>query len=230
MFLDIEKAFDSVPRTAIWECLMKKNVPMELIQSVKMLYDDCYSCVQVGNGYSDWFQTCRGVQQGSALSPLLFITIMDEIIKEVKQTTNMDLKAFAFADDIVIWGNSEMEVQERLNVWNDHLKKYGLKVSATKTAAMSVNRQVSKDNIMLEGVQLETVKQYQYLGSIISRDNRIQLELNNRIQKSSQFYQQVRYLLWNKQVPLRSKQTLFQTYFVPILTYGLETCTTTKKR
>lgn len=69
VFVDLEKAYDSVPRDKIWDCLRKHNVPESLIKKVQMLYDGCESCVQVGGGRSKWFKTKRGVQQGSSLSP-----------------------------------------------------------------------------------------------------------------------------------------------------------------
>ena len=46
-FLDIEKAYDSVPWNKIWECLEELKVPKYLIDKVKMLYQNCYSCVQI---------------------------------------------------------------------------------------------------------------------------------------------------------------------------------------
>ena len=229
VFLDIEKAYDSLPREKIWECLSNRNIPQTLIRKVKMLYNYCQNCVQIGDGYSDWFATTKGVQQGSALSPLLFISVMDEVIKKVKQNPGNDFKAFAFADDVVVWGCTEDEVQQNLNAWNHQFKEFGLQISRTKTVAMVVSRQRLHTNIELDGVKLEQVEYFQYLGSIMTEDNRCSAEVTNRIKKGAQFYHQVRNLLWDQQIPLTSKKVMYQAYFLPIMTYGLETCTINRR-
>lgn len=228
VFLDIEKAYDSIAREKIWECLRKRNVPEGLMRKVQMLYEHCTSCVQLGDGHSSWFQTKSGVQQGSALSPLLFITVMDDIMKNIKKTSG-ELNAMAFADDVMIWGETEEQVQLRLNEWKAKFQEFNLQISETKTVVMAINREGRPANIMLGNHPLESVENFTYLGSVISRDTLATKEVANRVQKSSHFYQQVRTLLWDPKVPTKSKLVMFNQYFIPILTYGIETCTLTKK-
>lgn len=227
-FVDIEKAYDSVPRNKIWECLEDLNVPKYLIDKVKMLYQKCYSCVQIGNGRSEWFETKRGVQQGSALSPLLFVIVMDKVIKSIKKTDS-ETNALVFADDVLLWGETEAEVQKKLNKWNDTFKNFGLKMSKTKTVEMTINREGTSSNIFLEGTKLESVSHFKYVGSTISKDNTVKQEILNRTQKASNFYNQVRSLLWDCKIPQKAKTIMYHTYFVPILTYGLEACTLLNK-
>lgn len=193
-----------------------------------MLYKHCQSCVQIGNANSNWFVTSKGVQQGSALSPLLFIIMMDEIMKRVKQhNKNSAFKAFAFADDVVIWGDTEEEVQGKIDVWNCYFKEFGLNISLKKTVVMTVNRQKSGANITVNGQKLQEVNNFPYLGSVLTEDNRSTAEITNRVQRGAAFYHQVRSLLWDSQIPILAKRTLYQAYFLPITTYGLETCTIT---
>ena len=72
-FLDLEKAFDRVPRNKMWRVLRRYGIPKKLLKAIKALYSTCDSKVQDGK----WFKVGCGVRQGSALSPLLFIIYMD---------------------------------------------------------------------------------------------------------------------------------------------------------
>jgi hypothetical protein len=81
-FIDIEKAFYHIPRSIIREVLNKKNVPVALINRIRSPYTHCRNFVRTGNTSSNYFLTNTGVRQGDILSPLLFMLVMDEALKE----------------------------------------------------------------------------------------------------------------------------------------------------
>ena len=83
IFVDLEKAYDRVPRDIIWWALRKKNVGEEYIKVIQDMYDGCTTSVRTLIGSTESFEVKVGLHQGSALSPLLFITVMDVISKEV---------------------------------------------------------------------------------------------------------------------------------------------------
>ena len=78
IFVDLEKA---IPRAAIRWALRRQRVPKRLINSVMALYRETRSLVRVvGKTPVDLGIEVR-VHQGSVLSPLLFIVVMeDELI------------------------------------------------------------------------------------------------------------------------------------------------------
>ena len=75
--MDIEQAFDRIPRGVIWWCLIKKGVPDENVQIVQDMYKSCKTQVVTQKGETEYFAIEVGLHQGSALSPLLFIIIME---------------------------------------------------------------------------------------------------------------------------------------------------------
>ena len=75
--MDLEKAFDRVPRKAIEWALTRQKMPERLITAVKSLYAESRSRVKTVAGTSEAFDVRVGIHQGSALSPLLFITVME---------------------------------------------------------------------------------------------------------------------------------------------------------
>ena len=85
-FLDMEKAYDKVPRRLIWAVLRWFGVPEALIEVVQAMYRDPRTTVRTAFGLSGMFPVGVGVHQGSALSPLLFILVMDYMSKQVSGT------------------------------------------------------------------------------------------------------------------------------------------------
>ena len=105
--------------------------------------------------------------------------------------------ALVFADDVMLWGETEAEVQEKLNEWNNMFNKFEMKISTTKTVEMTINRKGTNSNLLLEGAKLESFSHFKYLGDTISKDNTVKQEILSRTQKASNFYNQVRNLLWD---------------------------------
>ena len=78
-FVDLEKAFDRVPRKVIWWALRKLGVEEWIVRLVQGMYANVRSRVHVGEGYSEEFEVNVGVHQGSVLSPLLFIIVLEAL-------------------------------------------------------------------------------------------------------------------------------------------------------
>ncbi|EYC04267.1 hypothetical protein Y032_0089g2316 [Ancylostoma ceylanicum] len=110
-FLDLEKAFDRVPHEAIWYALRWHGVPEELIEWVRILYADPRSRVQAAAGTSAEFPISVGVHQGSALSPLLFILVMDAITRDLQRPAPWTL---LYADDVMLASEQKEDLQRRL--------------------------------------------------------------------------------------------------------------------
>ena len=81
-FVDLEKAFDRVPRDVIWWAMRKLGIDEWLVRLVQSMYKDVRSRVRVGDGYSEEFGVGVGVHQGSVLSPLLFIIVLEALSRE----------------------------------------------------------------------------------------------------------------------------------------------------
>ena len=81
IFLDLEKAFDRVPREAIVWALRQQAVSEKLIRCVMSLDTESRSQVREIPGTSEEFYITAGIHQCSALSLLLFIILLDEVTK-----------------------------------------------------------------------------------------------------------------------------------------------------
>ena len=60
-FVDLEKAFERVPRKVIWWALGNLGVDEWIVRLVKGMYSNARSRVRVGEGYSEDFEVKVGV-------------------------------------------------------------------------------------------------------------------------------------------------------------------------
>ena len=90
-FVDLEKAFDRVPREVVYWSLRKRGVPERLVRMIKSLYSGARTVVRTKCGKTDAFDVKVGLHQGSALSPFLFAVVIDVLSEDVREAMLWDL-------------------------------------------------------------------------------------------------------------------------------------------
>ena len=80
LFVDLRKAYDSVPRAALWCALQKYGVPDIMIELIRSLHDGMSATVTVGGGRSEPFSVRNGLHQGCTIAPTLFILYFGLVI------------------------------------------------------------------------------------------------------------------------------------------------------
>ena len=83
-FVDPKKAFDRVTRKVLWWAMRKVGVEEWIVRLVQALYNKARSRVRVGSEYSEEFKVGVGVHQGSVLSPLLFIIMLEALSRDFR--------------------------------------------------------------------------------------------------------------------------------------------------
>ena len=69
VFIDLEKAYDRVPRQEVWRCLREQGVPEKYVRLVKDTYEDARTQVKTSIGLTGKITVRVGLHQGSPLSP-----------------------------------------------------------------------------------------------------------------------------------------------------------------
>ena len=96
---------------------------MRLVQG---MYANARSHVRAGEGHSEEFEVKVGVHQGSVLSPLLFIIVLEALSQEFRSGVPWE---DLYADDLVIIAESLEECVRRLLTWKEAIEKKGLRVN-----------------------------------------------------------------------------------------------------
>ena len=85
VFVDLEKAFNHVPREVIWWSLSRRGVLEREIKAIMEMYTNIETFVKMKYTRSEPFNIKVGVHQGSILSPLLFALVMDEVTEDIRE-------------------------------------------------------------------------------------------------------------------------------------------------
>ena len=233
-FIDLQKAFDLVKRKEIWKALEEHDVNENLIKAIQSFYNNPESMVRIGGETSTRFNINVGVRQGCILSPLLFIIFMNSISNQCVGMRSLNvgmwrlkpvkLKMLAFADDLVVFGKTQRDLQVNVNILNTELKKRGLKINAKKTKSMVISRDSCKHEIKINEEILEQVDSFKYLGVIISSNCSLKEEINQRISKATNVYSQLgNGFIGKRELTKRTKISIFNSVYCPTLIYGSET-------
>ena len=225
-FLDLEKAFDRVPHALIWHCLRGHGVPEEYINWIRMMYKEPTSRVRCAAGLSDSFPVTVGVHQGSALSPLLFIVVMDFISRDLHTPPPHTL---LYADDVVIGTETRGELETLAQAWHDRLARYGLRLNIAKTEYLEFAQVQTPGTIRIDGKDLVRTTEFKYLGALISSQANLKAAVAARVNAAWMKWKEVTGVLCDRRMPERLKSKIYRTVVRPVALYGMETLPATDK-
>ena len=80
------------------------------------MYEKTTARVVVGEGAPKEFEVKIGIRQGSVLSPLLFMAVLDLINRKTVMKDAM--KKLLYADDLALVANGKQELQDSFEYWN----------------------------------------------------------------------------------------------------------------
>ena len=229
VFVDLEKAYDKVPREEVWYCMRKSGLAEKYVRIVQDMYDDSTTAVRCAVGVTEGFEVKVGLHQGSALSPCLFAMMMDRMTNEIREEAPWTMM---FADDIVICSESKEQVEEKLESWRYALERRGMKVNRRKTEYMCVNERQdnSSGTVKMQGEEVAKVEDFKYLGSTVQSNGECGREVKKRVQAGWNGWRRMSGVICDRRVPARLKGKVYKVAVRPAMLYGLETVALTKRQ
>lgn len=166
-FVDLRKAFDSVPRPALWAVLRERGVPAALLSAIVDMHTDTVSRVRVGADRGEPICIEHGVQQGCPLASVLFNAFFDHVVREAlaacpdsgvtarrrasmgadisspsmqrwRELSTMGVPALMFADDLAALAPTAAALQAFLTALESACSRWGLLISTDKTEVMLI--------------------------------------------------------------------------------------------
>ena len=113
--LDYSKAYDTVWRSELLNCLLNAGVPYRLTRWIKGFLTNRLIRVRYGSGISSTRQVKNGLPQGSVLSPLLFLFFINGLRERLSRECTVSL----YADDVALLRSHKDKVRAASDLEGD---------------------------------------------------------------------------------------------------------------
>lgn len=232
IFVDYEKAFDTINQYQMLKSLSDSRIDHRYTLLIKYIYENATANVRLQEP-TNKFKIDRGVRQGDTISPKLFTNLLEYMFKSIDlenlgiNINGENLTHLRFADDIVLIADRLDYAVTMLQKLNSASHAVGLKINFSKTQLMT--NLVLSEGVCIDGMQIEEVTSYKYLGHElrINKDNQTH-ELARRIGLTWAAFGNLRHI-FKTDIPICLKRKVFNQCVLPVLTYGAETLTLTKR-
>ena len=189
-----------------------------------VIQEGTYEKTTAREGASEEFEVKIGLRQGSWLSPLLFIAVLDLISR--KTVVKDAMKKLLYADDLALVANGKQELQETLEEWNGLFTRHGLKINVEKTEVLHIGLEREELDIELEGKKLTQGDSFVYLGGAVCGDGKTEREVCRRVQAGAIAWKAVE--VADLRTSKRLKGKVMSTCVTPAWLYGTETLALTE--
>ena len=218
LFIDLRKAYDSVPWAAMWQALGKLGVPDTIIELIRSFHQGTQAKLRVNGALLDEIDVTNGLRQGCCMAPVLFnlyaCLLVERWTARIQQSDGIgvqlrykhDKKLFRrytrnaektrlnelqFADDAALLATTRSGAEKALQEYSHVAADFGLTVSMPKTKLMVSGREateVDKAPIRVGEEEVGNVSQFTYLGSVITSSGRVELDVNRRVAQASKAF------------------------------------------
>ena len=152
----------------LWKILQEMRIPDHLTYLLKNQYAGQEATVRTRHGITDWFQIGKGVCQGCILSPCLFNSYAEYIIRNAEldeaqvriKTSGRNINNLRYADDTTVMAECEEGLKSLLKV-KEESEKISLKLNIQKTKMMTSGPITSWQ---IDGETMEAVTDFIFLG------------------------------------------------------------------
>ena len=203
------------------------------------MYKNIKSNVHANNQSSAYFPCYSGVRQGENMSPFLFTIFINDLqsfldkcalkgidcdINYEEITSYFKILILLFADDTVLFADSELELQHEINVFQDYcsIMKLTVNVSKTKIVIFTNARNSNPINYMFNLQPIEIVSEYKYLGIYLSKNGSFTLAKKKIAEQANKALFSLLKKTKDLDLPYDLQLDIFDKTIKPILLYGSE--------
>ncbi|CAN0437199.1 unnamed protein product, partial [Laminaria digitata] len=235
LFVDLKKAYDTVPQEALMAKLDYYGVRGRMLRYIGELYSKSMIKVRSGNRLSEAVRLERGVRQGCPLSPVLFNIFINDILDGAENMgvtvpglgPKAEIPGLMFADDLVTLsedGDSMNRMTEHLSEWTTEnemavgIQKCGVMVVGGRAPPLADRM----DKWRINGEEVPVVESYKYLGVDITPSLDLSQMMQGRKDSTRKLLAVVHRFLRKKEVPVPMKMSAMRGVVMPRLLFGSE--------
>ena len=251
LFVDLRKAYDFIPRQALWLVLHKYGIPTQLIQLIQSLHERMKAEVAVGGTTCPVVEVNNLLRQGCTIAPSLFNLYFNLVMgawrsrcqsigvdvlyrvgeKLVGERTRRPLQTtvteLLFADDAVVVVSGREDMERAAHVLDEVATEWGLTMSLVKTKLLVVsenNSEEAQQPIIIRGQPIEVVDAFKYLGAVVEGKGEVLLDVEDKIARASRAFGALCRPVFNDgNLSRRTKRIVYRAAVLGVLLYGAET-------
>lgn len=228
VFLDIEKAFDTIWHNGLVFKLNKFGFPIYLQKIIMSFLSERSFVVDIGNHLSDKKTILAGVPQGSVLSPLLYSIYTSDYTLLKRHS------AALYADDTAILSSGKVSnaIVKNMKASLVHVEKYfskwKIKINEGKTQAIifpfnKSPKRIPTINLTIQGSNVPLQNSIKYLGVILDKKLTFKEHISYISRKALRCGRALFPLLNRKSsLNVQNKILLYKMCIRPIMTYGCQ--------
>ena len=253
-FIDLTNAFDTVCRDGLWQIMETFGCPRKCTALVRQLHDGMRATILDNSDTT--FPVTDGVKLGCVLAPTLFSMVFADTLHNASQVNDDDiqlkyitdggvfnlrrlkantkvkiatLKELLFAVDSALNSNSEAALHQCVNHFSRAFDNFGFTISTKKTEVMhhpAPRKVYHEPHIFDNDEPLRATYYFTYLGSTLSREASIYVEVNNKLSKANSAFGRLSKKVWDlRGVSQYTKLNVCMAVVLTVLPYPCESWT-----
>ena len=224
VFVDMEKAFDSVWRNGLLAKLHNMGITGNIWGWLQSFLESRQAFCYMKGADNTKFYTMMGLPQGSVLSPLLFNLFIKDIFALVKG------KKVKFADDGTIWqtGSDAKLLAEALEMdlveIREWTKKWRMKLNLEKTEfcifSRKTDEEMSNVTVKMDGKDIKRTDSPKLLGVILDEKLNFHIHVDAVERKATKAAASLSIVGRSEQISAQNMLKLYQSIVLPHMEYG----------
>ncbi len=190
LFLDFEKAFDSLSWNFIHKCLYKMGFGQDFRRWIEIIFNQPVAFLKINGFLSEAVQIERGIRQGCPISALIFIICTEFLAISVKDDDSIsgirlddgihdiykEIKITQYADDTCIYLQNETYIEPLFRIIKKFSSCSGLNLNLDKTEGLLIGN-LAENNPTYTKINWPK-EPIRYLGIYIGFDHNLCYHLN----------------------------------------------------
>ena len=235
-FVDLMKAYDTVPRTKLFYTLLKEySIGGNFLKILQQVYKGNQVFIKLTDGLLQPINTTIGLKQGCVFSPILFNLFINKISNIFDDTcvpveiNNVKISSLLWADDLLLVSQTAEGLQNSINKMDKFYQSLELKINMKKTKVMIFNKRGikmdKKFTFSINTSKLEITDQYQYLGLKLRPSGSMTFAVQELCDKASRAWFSISNIIFrNKRMKIDQALGIFDSLVTPVATYVRPLC------